>query len=197
MKKLLATLAISAALVVPASARCVNLPEGEAMCSEWYQKGGQFAKHCREARQTFPELECGGADAKDHPTTLYDDKSVALRNAQTYIKAGQAAEKSDSTCAGLMTAANDYLTAAKSYQNAGEDGKANELSLRHTALVHLVERAKQAGKCGARQTALPPPLKQDSPNKKRECLAAVQYLQSIGLSAQEASDAANKAGCNT
>jgi hypothetical protein len=121
-----------------------------------YRKAAEAARRSGDIDLELSILrEAETPSAADKPDA---DRDSNLQDAQTYLTAAKAGEENDPTCTGLTNAAENYLQSAKFFLRADQVKKTDELLLRHDALIALVDRAKQEGRCRSpvRETNIPP-----------------------------------------
>jgi hypothetical protein len=111
------------------------------------------------------------------------DRDSNLQDAQTYLTAAKAGEENDPTCTGLTNAAENYLQSAKFFLRADQVKKTDELLLRHDALIALVDRAKQEGRCSrVREVSNPPtpgPSSKEPDLPPNECHNALDQVKKL------------------
>jgi len=149
----------------------VTRKEYPAYSADQYKKAAASA---RSAGDTSLELTI----LREASAPPVADKSIDnpersdLREAFTYIKAAEAIEQNDATCAGLTVAAENYFVAGRIFLQAIKTGtsneeveksyefsKSNEMFRKRDALNELVDRAKRENRCHAKiagATTTPP-----------------------------------------
>ena len=116
--------------------------------------------------------------------------AAPMREALADLTGAQAIEKNDPSCVGLLQAAENYFSAGRIFFRAIKPGlsndqiarscenkKANEMFWRRDALIHKVDRMREAGMCSPKRVAdAPPPTNTPPMIPPDECKKVVSEL---------------------
>jgi hypothetical protein len=124
------------------------------------------------------------APAPTSPKSQLDpaQRAALVRDAETHLSAGRAAEANDRSCAGQRTAAGQYLDAGILLRRAESADRAEAAFARAKQLGDAVDKAEREGKCAPRQAAVTP--KPGAGTKTRDapaetCKVAIEQLRRV------------------
>jgi hypothetical protein len=139
----------------------VTRKEYPAYSADQYKKAAASARSAGDISLELTILREAAAAPPADKTAESPDRPE-LREAFTYVRAAEAIEQNDATCAGLTVAADNYFAAGRIFLQAIKIGtpkeeaansyeflKSNEMFRKRDALNELVDRAKRENRCHA------------------------------------------------
>ncbi|MEO6839541.1 MAG: hypothetical protein ABI192_02125 [Bradyrhizobium sp.] len=169
------------------------------LAPEEYKKAAAAAQRAGDTELMLKIIQEAGQP--DAPTTDKPDpyKEGLVRSANVMIGGAQEILSKPATCSDMKDAAAMYLSAARSFLDADEFAKTNEMNDKHNAVAETVDRLEAEGKCHSPQPSakLPStPTADNRANDPAKCQEALDSLKKLGDQSANMASIGEPAGRN-
>jgi hypothetical protein len=169
------------------------------LAPEEYKKAAAAAQRAGDTELMLKIIQEAGQP--DAPTTDKPDpyKEGLVRSANAMIGGAQEILSKPATCSDMKDAAAMYLSAARSFLDADEFVKTNEMNDKHNAVAERVDRLEAEGKCHSPQPSAKQPATPTVNNQAADpavCQRALDRLKKIDEQSANMASIGEPAGRN-